>query len=171
MEWSSGTPQFPNGISIGNFLTIRRRNFRFQSLLDRPSGTERLIVSSGDLRCCVGVAHIFLCSIGADCLPVLQTIRSHCGVFPFEAMHIDHVNHETLKIYRGVGVSSTFRAMMRCFLLFFAVLRYSEPRCPPFLHPAVGMQRKRSHQLEFSRPTTGKHPIAIAVAPVSCLNL
>ena len=36
-----------------------------------------------------------------------------------------------LKIYRGVGVSSTFLAVMRCSYQFFAVLRYSEaPNAP-----------------------------------------
>ena len=39
-----------------------------------------------------------------------------------------------LKIYRGVGVSSTFLAVMRCSYQFFAVLRYSEPpNAPPSL--------------------------------------
>ena len=43
---SRGTPQFPNGISIGNFLTTMIwRNFHFQALLDWPSGTERLLVT------------------------------------------------------------------------------------------------------------------------------
>ena len=36
-----------------------------------------------------------------------------------------------LKIYCGVGVSSTFLAVMRCSYQFFAVLRYSEPPNAP----------------------------------------
>ena len=36
-----------------------------------------------------------------------------------------------LKTYRGVGVSSTFFAVMRCSYHFFAVLRYSEPPNAP----------------------------------------
>ena len=39
-----------------------------------------------------------------------------------------------LKIYRGVGVSSTFLAVMRCsYQFFFAVLRYSEPPNAPLI--------------------------------------
>ena len=45
-------------------------------------------------------------------LIVLQNIITHADVFQ---SHIDHVNHETLKIYRSGGVSSTFLAVMRCF--------------------------------------------------------
>ena len=37
-----------------------------------------------------------------------------------------------LKIYCGVGVSSTFLAVMRCSYQFFAVLRYSEAPNAPF---------------------------------------
>ena len=36
-----------------------------------------------------------------------------------------------LKIYRGVGVSSTFLAVMQCSHQFFAVLQYSEPPNAP----------------------------------------
>ena len=36
-----------------------------------------------------------------------------------------------LKIYCGVGVSSTFLAVMWCSYQFFAVLRYSEPPNAP----------------------------------------
>ena len=43
-----------------------------------------------------------------------------------------------LKIYRGVGVSSTFPAVMRCSYQFFAVLRYSEPPNAPLEKPAEG---------------------------------
>ena len=38
-----------------------------------------------------------------------------------------------LKIYCGVGVSSTFPAVMRCSYQFFAVLRYSEPPNAPLI--------------------------------------
>ena len=51
----------------------------------------------------------------------------------FSKSHIDDVNHRNLKIYCGVGVSSTFLAVMRCPCSFFAVLRarYSEPPNAP----------------------------------------
>ena len=49
----------------------------------------------------------------------------------FSKSHIGHVNHGNLKIFRGVGVSLTFLAVMRCSYQFFAVLRYSEPPNAP----------------------------------------
>ena len=49
----------------------------------------------------------------------------------FSKSHIDHVNNGNLKIFRGVGVWSTFLAVMRCSYQFFAVLRYLEtPNAP-----------------------------------------
>ena len=61
----------------------------------------------------------------------LQNIVSHAGVFAVLKSHVGHVNHGNLKIYRGVGVSSTFLAVMRCSYYFFAVLRYPEPPNAP----------------------------------------
>ena len=58
-------------------------------------------------------------------LIVLQSVISK--------IHIDHVNHGTLNIYRGVGVSSTFLAVMRCSLFSFLVLRYTKPPNVPLL--------------------------------------
>ena len=39
----------------------------------------------------------------------------------FSKSHIGHVNHGNLKIYRGVGVSSTFLAVMRFSYQIFAL--------------------------------------------------
>ena len=65
----------------------------------------------------------------------------------FSKRHIGHVNHGNLKIYRGVGVSATFLAVMRCSYQFFAVLRYSEPpQCPPLgdnINRFAGSEGKR----------------------------
>ena len=53
-----------------------------------------------------------------------------------------------LKIYRGVGVSSTFFAVMRCSYHFFAVLRYSElPNAPSKIY----LKTIRSCDLLFAK--------------------
>ena len=44
----------------------------------------------------------------------------------FSKSHIGHVNHGKSENICGVGVSSTFLAVMRCSYQFFALLRYSE---------------------------------------------
>ena len=50
----------------------------------------------------------------------------------FSRSHVGHVNHGKSENICGVGVSSTFLAVMRCSYQFFAVLRYSElPNAPP----------------------------------------
>ena len=49
----------------------------------------------------------------------------------FSKSHIGHVNHGKSENICGVGVSSTFLAVMRCSYQFFAVLRYSEPPNAP----------------------------------------
>ena len=46
---------------------------------------------------------------------------------------LGHVNHGNLKIYCGVGVSAIFLAVMRCLMIFLAVLRYSQPSNAPLL--------------------------------------
>ena len=62
----------------------------------------------------------------------LQNIVSHVGVFPALKSHVGHANHGNLKIYRGVGVSSTFLAVMRCSYYFFCGVAVSRnPQCPP----------------------------------------
>ena len=49
----------------------------------------------------------------------------------FSKSHIGNVNHGKSENVCGVGVSSTFLAVMRCSYQFFAVLRYSEPPNAP----------------------------------------
>ena len=49
----------------------------------------------------------------------------------FSKSHIGNVNHGKSENICGVGVSSTFLAVMRCSYQFFAVLRYLElPNAP-----------------------------------------
>ena len=51
----------------------------------------------------------------------------------FSKSHIGHVNHGKSENICGVGVLSTFLAVMRCSYQFFAVLRYSEPSNAPLI--------------------------------------
>ena len=46
---------------------------------------------------------------------VLQNIISHADIFAFSKSHMNNVNHEILEIHHGVGISSTFLAVMQCF--------------------------------------------------------
>ena len=53
-------------------------------------------------------------SCGQPCVCSCK-ISYHMWAFSlFSKSHIGHVNHGNLKIYRGVGVSATFLAVMRC---------------------------------------------------------
>ena len=68
---------------------------------------------------------------------LFQNIVSHVVVFPVfkKPYRPCMLIMGNLKIYRGVGVSSTFLAVMRCSYQFFAVLRYSETPNAPLKEP------------------------------------
>ena len=68
----------------------------------------------------------------------------------FSKSHIGHVNHGKSDNMCGVGVSSTFLAVMRCSYQFFAVLRYSEP-------PNSPLKMARS----LAVPNEAFHPVSI----------
>ena len=81
-------------------------------------------------------------------------ILSYSDVYPFFKTDIDHINHWTKNQYHGVGVSSTFLAVMRWFINEFVAGIQSPPICP--LDKANGLTRGGSRCYEKGRGRRGE---------------
>ena len=68
-------------------------------------------------------------SCGQPCVCSCKILHHMWAFSLFSKSHIGHVNHGKSENICGVGVSSTFLAVMRCSYQFFAVFR--TPQCPP----------------------------------------